>query len=381
MLKSELSNVEACVGIILNHKEIINYTSNEKGQISLFDRIDNACADLKQRMISEVFGPAKDYVIRRYVQFHQAGLVTLSDVVFQHLRSINEPLVPGKTDLLIHTLGTLQQLLDYISRQFYTYFDNIHGITQFQSDQTSNRFRTEIEQIAPLLEKAAIDQTLADAFLRSMEECLDNLRVKTISHDQQRYFDHLLQLIKFHLESDETDTISFAKLLYRQNYNSTYFEVWYRENFLHLNHRKSITEAQLIAIEPVIEAHGIFPHRQSLDVLLREWIASVSGHPLSILKKQKNHESISERLPLILSVPQLALFVRLCYLEGCFQISNISNIMRFFTDHFETKKQSHISVKSFSRAFYTSEQATAAMVRDFLQRMVGVIDKTYFPKT
>lgn len=381
MLKSELSNVEECVAIIINHKEIINYTSDEKGQISLFDRIDNACADLKQRMVSEVFGPAKDHVLRRYVQFHQAGLVTLSDVVFQLLRSVNEPLVPGKTELLIHTLGTLQQLLDYISRQFYAYFDNIHSITQFQSDQTSNRFRTEIEQIAPLLEKAAIDQSLADAFLRSMEECLDNLRVKTISLDQQRYFDRLIQLIRFHLEGEQTDTISFAKLLYHQNFNSTYFEVWYRENYLQLNDRRNMTEAQLIAIEPVSTAHGVYPGHPSLDVLLREWIASVSGLQLSKLKKPKIQEAITERLPLILSVPQLALFVRLCYLEGCFQISNISNIMRFFTDHFETKKQSHISVKSFSRAFYTSEQATAAMVRDFLQRMVGVIDKAYFPKT
>ena len=381
MLKSELSHVEECVAIIINHKEIINSTGDKKGKTSLFDRINGACADLKQRMVSEVFGPAKDHVIRRYVQFHQAGLVTLSDRVFQHLRSVNAPLVHGKTDLLIHTLSALQQLLDYISRQFFTYFDNIHSITQFQSDHISNRLRTETELIAPLLEGAVIDQSLAEVFLMSMEECLDNLRVTTISPDQERYFDRLLQLIRFHLEDEQTDTQSFAKLLYHQNFNSTYFEVWYRESYLHLNDRRNLNEAQLLAIEPVITAHGIYPHRQSLDVLLREWIASVSWHQFSKTKKPKNQEEITDRLPLILSVPQLALFVRLCYLEGCFQISNISNIMRFFTDHFETKKQSHISVKSFSRAFYTSEQATAAMVRDFLQRMIGVIDKTYFPKT
>lgn len=381
MLKSELFNVEECVGIILNHKEIISPTGGAEEQISMFHRVSNACADLKQRMISEVFGPAKDHVIRRYVQFHQAGLVTLSDRVFQQLRSINQPLVPGKTELLIHTLETLQQLLDYIAHQFYTHFDTIHSITQFQSDHTSNHLRTEIEHIAPLLEKTAIEPSLAEAFLRSMEDCLDNLRVKTISVDQQRYFESLLKIIKLHLEDMQSDTTSFCDLLYHQNFNSTYFEVWYRENYLHLNIPGNIKEDQLLNIQPVITTHGIYPHRQPLDELLREWIASVSGRQTGKLEKSKNQEGKTERLPLILSVPQLALFVRLCYLEGCFQISNISNIMRFFTEHFETKKQSNISVKSFNRAFYTSDQATAAMIRDFLQRMVSIIDKTYFPKT
>lgn len=373
--------MEDCVGIILNLKETISTPGTVEGQDLFPERISAVCADLRQRMINEVFGPAKDHVIRRYVQFHQAGLVNLSDGVFQHLRSVNTQLVPGKTDLLLHTLNTLQQLLDYIAQQFYTYFDNIHGITQFRSDQTSNRLRTEVEHLEPLLAKANIDPQLADAFLRSMEECLDNLRVKTISLDQQRYFDNLLQLIRLHLEDEGSDTASFSGLLYRHNFNSTYFEVWYRETYLQIHDRRNIGETQLLAIEPVITAQGIFPNRYSLDILLRDWITSFSGHQSGQIKKADHPEGIIARLPLILSVPQLALIARLCYLEGCFQISNISNIMRFFTEHFETKKQSNISVKSFSRAFYSSDQATAAMVRDFLQRMIGLIDKTYFPKT
>jgi hypothetical protein len=39
----------------------------------------------------------------------------------------------------------------------------------------------------------------------------------------------------------------------------------------------------------------------------------------------------------------------------------------------------NISFKSFARAFYGADQTTAAVVRDFLQRMINYINKIYFP--
>ncbi|NCD68068.1 hypothetical protein [Mucilaginibacter agri] len=381
MLKSELSNVEDCVGIIVNTKEIISEPGNAVVQAALYERLVSSCTELKQRMISEVFGSAKDHVIRRYVQFHQAGLITLSDIVFQHVRKVEVPLIPGKSELLIKTLSALQQLLEFIARQFYAYFDLIHGITQYESDLTSNQFRSKIETLAPLLERQPIEPSLVNVFFRSMEDSLDQLRVQTISYEQAIYVDQLLRLIQLKLEEGNTDTIRFTALLYQQNFNSTYFESWYRQTHLTVQNGGTHVESKRLIIEPISQVLGISAGRKPLDMLLRDWLSDhIATGPQSATRKIKQ-EVVVPRLPLILSVPQLALFVRLCYLEGCFQISNISNIMRFFTDHFETKKQPHVSVKSFSRAFYSADQATAAMVRDFLQRMIIMIDKTYFPKT
>jgi hypothetical protein len=381
LLKSELSNVEDCVGIIVNTKETISESGIADVQATLFERLVFACADLKQRMISEVFGPAKDHVIRRYVQFHQAGLITLSDVVFQQLRKVDVPLIPGRTELLIRTLSALQQLLEFIAGQFYAYFDLIHGITQYESDLTSNQFRSKIETLAPSLERQPIDPSLVNVFFRSMEDSLDQLRVQTISYEQAIYVEQLLQLIQLHLEDGDMDTQRFTALLYQQNFNSVYFESWYRQNHLTDQSGGKHNESKKLTIEPISQVLGISAGRKPLDMLLRDWLSDQQSAVQQSATRKIKQEAVVSRMPLILSVPQLALFVRLCYLEGCFQISNISNIMRFFTDHFETKKQPHVSVKSFSRAFYSADQATAAMVRDFLQRMIGMIDKTYFPKT
>ncbi|MGN6396695.1 MAG: hypothetical protein ACTHMI_14085 [Mucilaginibacter sp.] len=371
--------MEACAGIILNDNEIIKSSGTSEGQGALYDQFNAACAELKQRMISEAFGPAKDHVIRRYVQFHQAGLITLSDRIFQQVRKVDVPIVPGKSELLIRALETLQQLLDFIGQQFYRHFDVLHGISQYASDITSNNFRTKVELLSPLLERQPIEPSLITVFYESMEECLDQLRLQAITYEQANYIDQLLKLVHFQLEEQTIDTARFANLLYRQNFNSTYFESWYRKYHLTV-HTGQLADEGASAIEPVIQELGIFPHRKAIDVLLREWTTAVLSSN-GEAKRVKAQESKMPRLPLILSVPQLALFVRLCYLEGCFQISNISNIMRFFTDHFESKKQPKVSLKSFNRAFYTSDQGTAAIVRDFLQRMIITIDKTYFPKT
>jgi len=380
LLKSELSNLEACVGIILNNNEIIKSGGTSAGQGALYDQFHTACVELKQRMISEVFGPSKDHVIRRYVQFHQAGLITLSDIIFQQVRKVDVPMVPGKSELLIRVLNTLQELLDFIGQQFYPHFDVLHGISQYASDITSNNFRTKVETLAPLLERQPIDPSLVTVFYESMEECLDQLRLQPITYEQANYMDQLLKLVYFQLEEQTIDTARFAGLLYRQNFNSTSFESWYRKYHLTV-HNGKLADERLSAIEPVLQEIGISVNRKPIDVLLREWTTVLLTSNGESSKRVKIQEPKISRLPLVLSVPQLALFVRLCYLEGCFQISNISNIMRFFTDHFESKKQPQVSLKSFNRAFYSADQGTAAIVRDFLQRMILMIDKTYFPKT
>jgi hypothetical protein len=372
--------LEACVGIILNHNEIIKSGGTTEVQGALYDQFNSACSEMKQRMINEVFGPAKDHVIRRYVQFHQAGLITLSDMIFQQVRKVDVPMIPGKSELLISALNTLQQLLDFMGQQFYPHFDVLHGISQYASDIISNNFRTKVEMLAPLLEGQPIDPSLITVFYKSMEECLDQLRIQPISYEQANYMDQLLKLVHFETDEKTIGTERFTSLLYRQNFNSTYFESWYRKYHLSLHNGQSAYEGAS-AIEPVIKELGICVNRRPIDVLLREWITATLSSNSEPSKPARALESKISRLPLVLSVPQLALFVRLCYLEGCFQISNISNIMRFFTDHFESKKQPKVSLKSFNRAFYTSDQGTAAIVRDFLQRMIVMIDKVYFPKT
>jgi len=84
------------------------------------------------------------------------------------------------------------------------------------------------------------------------------------------------------------------------------------------------------------------------------------------------------KVPLTLSVAQFSMFIRICYRTGCFSLNNAAEIIRFFATNFTTKRQDAVSVKSFTKGFYSMDQTAAAVIRDFLQRMIALINKTYF---
>ncbi|RCH56826.1 hypothetical protein DJ568_02935 [Mucilaginibacter hurinus] len=372
LLRSELTYLEACARLAVNFNES-DASATAVIPAQLVEEMAQRCKEFKELMLREVFSPAKDQAIRRYVQFHQAGLVVLSDELFAGLRHITGPAVPGKSELLLSMLELVEEVLSYLEKQFYAYFDPRHPLSSYHCDAVSRELRTAIEELAPLLSESGIGSSLKDVFLHSMDDALTRVRIHGADRGQVDHLYGLNYQIRQYLLLPTVDDRSFQDLLYRHNFNSTQFESRLRAQF-----QSELAAGRQPDLLPIDRETGLVAGRRPLDILLKEWYAMQNG---TALAKGKARTLKMLRLPLHLSVPQLALFARLCYLEGCFQITNISTIMRFFTEHFETKKQLDISLKSFGKAFYAADQSSAAAVRDYLQRMIGLIDKNYFPKT
>lgn len=85
------------------------------------------------------------------------------------------------------------------------------------------------------------------------------------------------------------------------------------------------------------------------------------------------------KLLLRLSVAQTACWIRLFYEQELFDTQNLSEIFRFYTQHYRTKRQETVSCKSLSKEFYDIDQVTAAVVRDQLLKMVARINRDFFP--
>jgi hypothetical protein len=174
------------------------------------------------------------------------------------------------------------------------------------------------------------------------------------------------------------------RALYQQNMNSLYFHNWYQEFIAGQAAQTSNSqERDDFIAEQIKSLSGIFvppdkalqPEIASTNLLFIPWLQEQTI-------KGKGHTRIEQpafQLPLNLSVPQFALFIRIFHKTGCFPLENVALITRFFTEHFTTKKQPHISKKSFGRAFYSLDQSAAAVVRDYLQKMLNYLNKTYFP--
>jgi hypothetical protein len=90
-------------------------------------------------------------------------------------------------------------------------------------------------------------------------------------------------------------------------------------------------------------------------------------------------ERISEKQILNLSVAQIACFIKLFYDEGIFINASITDILKFVVVHYRSKRQQQISYGSLSKEYYSISQVTAAVLKDYLSRMIAKINKHYFP--
>jgi hypothetical protein len=113
------------------------------------------------------------------------------------------------------------------------------------------------------------------------------------------------------------------------------------------------------------------PDWPSLKTMFTHWLAeqaaNIPGSPGVI------------KLPLNLSVAQLACWIRLNYEEDGYREPNLTAVFNFYASVYATKKQADISPGSLSNAYYGIDQVTAAVVLDKLQKMAARINRNFFP--
>ncbi|AYL94363.1 hypothetical protein [Mucilaginibacter celer] len=386
MLKSELHILDQQVSEIINNDKLAageTSTDHLSGQVKT---VQGTCSQLKKQWIQELYSPAKDDVISRYVQYHQSGITRLSDQLSEALAVHQNPAGPHPYDELFGALLTgLEDLLLFLQTGCYRFFDQDFRVTLFNS-------RRRCDEIAGLEKKlrlhpvAVNESALRTAIADSVADKLEEARYAGISYRDLDQTITILRIAERHIYAAEKPAAqNLQDTLYRGNLNTLHFFNWYRDNFF-----KKITgpvskkEKERVVLAELERISGLFvaqrkvfePDLPSIDQQVLPFLKSQMGHSSkAAVPGQSNGNS---RLPLDLSVPQFAVFIRVLYKCGCFPVNNVAKIIRFFTGHFTTKKQSNISVKSFARAFYGLDQSAAAVVRDILQRMINYINKTYF---
>lgn len=389
MLRSELNQLEILVGEVLEKIRTIGGEITERQLDTQTGVIRKLCGNLKAKWIHELFGSAKEQVISRYIQYHVAGITHLSNGVYREMPAIDQ--ATGKQEFitrhLTQMLNELEELLTFLHHQYYRYFDLDYKIT----DDHCRRYRTDINKYIVELASYSgpdIDLTLVAAIGSSFQEMTDEASLSGITYRHAEHKRNLLRMLDQLIHSVKATTSdSLAKALYRQNFNTLHFLNWYQGYLqqqignLPGKAERDVFIAQFLkAISAVfVDPEKAFePELPSIDLVLLPWLI---GHLDDSKNANGNLINPAEaiQLPLNLSVSQFAMFVRISSQVGCFPDTNVSRITRFFTQHFTTKKQSNISPKSFARAFYSLDQASAAVIRDYLQKMINYLNKTYFP--
>lgn len=389
MVKSELYQLEKLIGEIVGDEKI---SGNERHPVGIGEQIQSitaSCTSLKEKWVHELFSSVKEDVLTRYVQYHQAGITSLSNQVSAMIPASYFQGIENQIHQLYYSIvSNLEELIQFLNQGFYKYFDNNYTVSIDRYRVQVEQIQLQLTEITITLHQSGIDTPLVNAVTVSINNKLADAKQSGISYRQLDYIKSMLDIIRQPVQNNsKQSTIGTAHELYRQNFNSYHFNQWYQEYLSAIINAVSEDKRETTILHEIKLLNSIFvergktfePELPAINDQLLSWLQQLlpgqSSLNLKAILKMNGHD----RMPLQFSVTQFALFVRLCYLEGCFHVNNISDILRFFTQHFETKKQLNISFKSFARAFYGADQATAAVVRDFLQRMINTINKIYFP--
>jgi hypothetical protein len=360
LLKPELQRLEKIIA------EISDSTFRNKRRTPRFEAekmklLNDERQRLKERWAHAVFTAAKEPAVKRYIQFHQACITNLSAEITRIMLSPLEQAAGAgpSRHFYLSVLAELELLLAYLKDGFYAYFDEDQRLTSYHAAKQAVAIRELLHELKKTPRPDKTDPAMMDAIYNSLQEFAVDMENNKLSYRQAEQVARLLRVLQ---PVQDWNTAELTTTLYRYNLRTGAFVAWFRHWL-----------AQKMKKLPASD-RKLFFEQIGYDEKPRP-----SGEGREPSGWEVQQEEPAGRLPLTLSVAQFGLLVRLLQLAGCFPDTNISRIQRFFTGHFATKKQTDISNKSFSRAFYSSSQTTAAVVRDLLHRMIIYIDKTWFP--
>ncbi|WPU98410.1 hypothetical protein SNE26_20505 [Mucilaginibacter sp. cycad4] len=374
LLKSELLDIEDLILLVLQDAGGI---AGPTMPPDLF-RLRKLCERARNNWTTRIFSAAKDHVVSRYVLFHQAGITELSDRVDG---AGPERPGAGKPLFVQEILTELEQLLRFLRQRCYRFFDIDYHVSAYTVRQEKLVIAAYLDQIAVSATRVAAPELLR-LLCADVEEYLADVQVSGLSYRRLAKINGLLTLVLDELNGgDAVTTGRLAGILFKRNLNSYRFANWLRG---HYQSRAGDPENRIAQ-----ETDALFDIYVNPDDRFIKELPPIDQQILPWLRLQitdgatdpsVEHPGTDEQMRLVLSVPQFAMFIRVFHKNGCFPEQNAATIMRFFIRHFTSKKQGHISIKSFNHAFYSKDQLTAAIVLDYLQRMVAYVNKVYFHK-
>jgi hypothetical protein len=193
----------------------------------------------------------------------------------------------------------------------------------------------------------------------------------------------LLQLNPYHNIDEEV-----ADVLVALNFNDLRYFAWLQERLqrqldkTNLQDRLTLLHELSSKYQPETEAETQAYDDQWPDILrmISTWLKEMTITCRENVKLEPSFDKPNlSRVFLNLSAAHLAYVLRLFYEEGIHGEASLTDLFRFITSHYRTKKQPAISMGSFSNKYYNVTQVTAAVVRDILQKMISRINRTHFP--
>jgi hypothetical protein len=361
-----------------------------------FESLKNILQDetdrIKKKFVHEIYAFEDERHLERYIQLHQQELIRLMDQLASIRNNENVANNQDYHELYRLACRAVEELLTFIERHFTKYFDQDTKAPESYISLAGSDIVKSFGELQDRLKDLNADIYLIDLVLHPMKKFIENIPMGQISYRKIIYVKEIQKDLHRIIDSikDEgtIDDDLRLEMLYL-NYNTIkYFR--YYTNYV-VAQLESVDSSSgrierlsyfLKMVNQTQVKPGVGYNRtiHTLKEQLAEWIAEEVFYLEKMHKlNEKNAAGTALaddfKLKTEMSVSQLAYLLRVFIEARIINNKNVSDLIRFFSRFFQTKRLESISYESFRVRYYNTEDGTKRSVRNMLLLMVDYINK------
>lgn len=388
----ELKELERIVSAILNptyadpKRRKTEFLANSS-RISIAEKIR-----IKEQFIEKSVSCSNKRQLKLYFRQHQMALIEMADLVFNYLQpKCNQCVfrqIPKNSELkqIEAVLMELEDLLNYMARNFPSYFDDELKVTERLRWELAAIVKQDIKKISSDLNRLHVPEHLGTVICKPLEALLS----PEIFLNYREYY-YLKEFYRKLVEAIGKAETDFTKLLLYLNFNSIWFFNFYVVQLKEISEGID-SDTKLIAfyalklkeLNQVIMKAGVSykPKLPSIKDQIGGWICEElfyleKKHQLkySVSPKDNNIPANQFKVETDLSVAELSLGLKLLIETGVIRSKNSSELMRTVAKGFRSRKQDSISEDSLRNKYYNVESGTANSVKDLIIGLLNTVRK------
>ena len=327
--------------------------------------------------------------IEALVQCHQATIIELVDLLAGSNHNSSGGSATGRSKNALWKLlnDQLENLLTFIETYFLKYFDQDQKIPNSYLALERTSLSKKTSAIHSIVRTAQLDNRLIDIIFYPVERIISS-NVNAVTYRRLIFIKQLLKDLETVLSVDTGRPVieDVFRLMIYLNFNSCHLTSYFIKAIANEAQEQHSVATQLEVLchwLKITNQNHTKPSfvlktaRPSLQEQITRWLSEEINFiekkkqltllmPPTVAAEQKEPVKVDTSF----SVPQLAFLIRLFKEAGVITNKNQTELIRFFSRHFNSLHNQNISTESLRIKYYQIEQSTIKSVQAILDKMI-----------
>jgi len=304
-----------------------------------------------------------------------------------HFNFLNGLIAEYAEETLQDPLKELLKLMDHLLLYYGKFLDRQQLVTTkylvYRCHLQSVKYKLFIDQVL----KLNGDEDLIACFSESLSSIYLNPPVEPSKLNAFFYREELLIELAGRRHNNELMTTNcLISVLISFNFNHTRFFAYLRKRSIKgistLSHNSYSSYLRELSAEipkvDITNDKGYDSNWPHIAAMYQDWLSDYEAL-LAIALRNDNQGNAVNKIPLSISVKQLACLIRALYESGFYGNISLKAIFDHAANVFTTKRQEQISSESISNAYYALPQSSVLKVTHLLSKAVDFLKPYCFP--